>query len=76
MDGYIGEIKLFAGNFAPRNWELCDGRLLPIKDYQPLFTILLTVHGGDGVSNFALPKLNSLNDVNYFICVNGEFPER
>ena len=57
MNDYIGEIRLFAGNFAPRNWAFCDGRLLPISSYTALFSILGTQYGGDGRTTFALPDL-------------------
>ena len=53
----IGEVTLFAGNFAPRGWAFCDGQLLPISQYQALFSILGTIYGGDGRSTFALPDL-------------------
>lgn len=58
-ESYIGEIKLFAGNFAPIGWLFCDGSLLLIKDYEVLFVLLGTAYGGDGVTNFALPDLRS-----------------
>ena len=54
---FIGEIKLFAGNFAPRGWALCDGQLLPISSNSALFSILGTTYGGDGRTTFALPEL-------------------
>jgi microcystin-dependent protein len=59
MDRYIGQIMMFAGNFAPEGWALCDGQLLPIADQrnQPLFSIIGTMYGGNGVTNFALPDL-------------------
>lgn len=57
QDAYIGEIRMFAGNFVPENWELCDGRLLPISQYQTLFAVIYNFYGGDGRSNFALPDL-------------------
>lgn len=57
MDPTIGEIRLFAGNFAPRGWAFCDGRLLPINSNQALFSILGTIYGGDGRTTFALPDL-------------------
>lgn len=57
MDEFIGIIKLFAGNFAPRNWMFCDGRLLSISQNAALFSILGTTYGGDGISTFALPDL-------------------
>ncbi len=53
----IGEVTMFAGNFAPRGWALCDGQLLPISQHQALFSILGTTYGGDGRSTFALPDL-------------------
>lgn len=56
-DAYVGEIKLFAGNFAPRGWHLCDGSLLQINTYQALFSLIGAVYGGDGVTTFALPDL-------------------
>ncbi len=57
MEGTIGEIRLFAGNFAPRTWAFCNGQLLPIAQYQALFSILGTIYGGDGRTTFALPDL-------------------
>ena len=54
---FIGEVRLFAGNFAPRNWASCDGQLLPISQNQALFSILGTTYGGDGRTTFALPDL-------------------
>jgi microcystin-dependent protein len=59
MEPYIGEIKMFAGDFAPRGWALCDGRLLQIGQWQALFSLIQTYYGGDGVSNFAVPDLRS-----------------
>jgi len=57
MDPYIGSIMLFAGNFAPRNYMLCAGQLLPISQYSALFSILGTTYGGNGTSTFGLPDL-------------------
>ncbi|MBI5915895.1 MAG: phage tail protein [Bacteroidetes bacterium] len=57
QDGYIGEIRLFAGNFVPRGWAYCTGQLLPINQYQAVYAILGTTYGGDGQTNFALPDL-------------------
>ncbi|MCB9537585.1 MAG: phage tail protein [Myxococcales bacterium] len=57
MEGTIGEIRLFAGNFAPRAWAFCNGQLLPIAQNQALFSILGTTYGGDGQTTFALPDL-------------------
>lgn len=55
---FLGEIRTFAGNFAPKDWALCDGRLLSIAQYSALFSLLNTTYGGDGRVNFALPNLN------------------
>ena len=57
QDGMIGEVRMFAGNFAPRTWAFCEGQLLPISSYQALFSILGTTYGGDGRTTFALPDL-------------------
>jgi microcystin-dependent protein len=57
QDPYIGEIRLFAGNFAPAGWAFCDGSLLSISENEVLFAILGTTYGGDGQSTFAVPDL-------------------
>lgn len=57
QDPFIGEIKMFAGNFAPVGYAFCDGQLLPISQYTALFSILGTTYGGDGQVTFALPDL-------------------
>ncbi len=57
MQPFIGEIRIFAGNFAPRGWALCDGQLLAINHNQVLFAVLGTTYGGDGQTTFALPDL-------------------
>lgn len=54
---YIGEIRLFPMGFAPREWEPCDGQLLPIQSNTALFSIIGVTYGGDGRSTFALPDL-------------------
>ncbi len=53
----IGNIILFAGNFAPAGWMFCDGQLLPISEYETLFNLIGTTYGGDGQETFALPDL-------------------
>lgn len=57
MSAYVGEIRLFAGLFAPKDWAFCDGARLPIREYQALYAILGTSYGGDGIRDFALPDL-------------------
>lgn len=56
-DPYLGEIRMFGGNFAPANWALCNGQLLSISQYSALFSLIGTTYGGNGTSNFALPNL-------------------
>ena len=55
MDGTLAEMRLFAGNFAPRNWSFCQGQLLAISTNQALFSLLGTTYGGDGRTSFGLP---------------------
>ncbi len=57
MDGTIAEIRMFAGNFAPRNWFLCEGQILPIAQYQAFFSLVGTIYGGDGRTTFGIPDL-------------------
>lgn len=57
MESFIGDIRLFAGEFAPRGWKFCDGSVLSISVYDTLFALIGTTYGGDGQSTFALPDL-------------------
>lgn len=54
---YVGEIRMFAGNFNPSGWMFCEGQLLPISENETLFQLIGTTYGGDGESTFALPDL-------------------
>jgi microcystin-dependent protein len=56
---YVGEIRIFAGNFAPSGWALCQGQIMPIDQNTILFTLIGTTYGGDGQTTFALPNLQS-----------------
>jgi microcystin-dependent protein len=56
---FVGEIRMFAGNFAPAGWAFCDGQLLAISENDTLFNLIGTTYGGDGQSTFALPNLQS-----------------
>jgi len=56
-DPFVAEIRMFAGNFAPTGWAMCDGQLLPISQNTALFSLLGTFYGGDGRTTFALPDL-------------------
>jgi microcystin-dependent protein len=58
-DAFIGEIKMFGGNFAPRSYAFCSGQLLPIAQFDALFALIGTYYGGDGQTTFALPNLQS-----------------
>lgn len=83
MEGTLGEIRIFAGSFAPENWLFCQGQILPINQNQALFSLLGTTYGGNGTQNFALPNLPPLaeiegapNNLQYIICVSGYYPVR
>ncbi len=54
---FVGEIRMFAGNFAPRGWAFCDGQLLAISQNDALFSLLGTIYGGDGRTTFGLPEM-------------------
>jgi len=56
---YIGEIRMFAGNFAPAGWAFCNGAVIPISENDTLFNLIGTTYGGDGQETFALPNLDS-----------------
>lgn len=56
---YVGEIRMFAGNFAPAGWAFCDGQLMPISENETLFQLIGTSYGGDGEETFAMPNLQS-----------------
>src|SRR5947199_8143817 len=56
-DQFVAEIRIFAGNFAPTGWALCNGQVLPISQNTALFSLLGTYYGGDGKTTFALPNL-------------------
>jgi microcystin-dependent protein len=56
-DQYLGEIRLFSGNYAPENWAFCNGQLLKISENEALYAVLGVTYGGDGVSTFGLPDL-------------------
>ena len=79
MEAFIGQVQLFGFGFAPKGWLQCNGQLLKISDNQPLYSLLGTTYGGNGVETFAIPKLAPLaaQGPAYFICVSsGEYPTR
>src|SRR5919204_224467 len=57
MGNFIGEIRMFAGNFPPLGWELCNGQILAIADNDILFNVIGTTYGGNGINTFALPNM-------------------
>ncbi len=77
-DPYLGEVILFAGNFAPRGWAFAEGQLLQIAQNQALFSILGTTYGGDGQTTFALPDTRGTEPacMHYIIALQGIFPSR
>src|SRR6478609_4919517 len=54
---YVGEIRMFAGSFAPAGWAFCNGQLMPISENDTLFNLIVTTYGGDGQETFGLPDL-------------------
>ncbi len=79
MDPILGQIQLFAFNFVPKGWMLCDGTTLPISQYTAVFALVGTTYGGDGQTTFALPNLKGKEPIAgsmYCICMQGIFPSR
>ncbi|MGM9479132.1 phage tail protein [Pedobacter sp. GSP4] len=74
MNLMLGAITLFAGNYAPVGFAICDGSLLSISKNVKLFSVLKTTYGGDGISNFALPKLSPVEGAIYIIATDGYYP--
>jgi len=75
MQGFYGQIMLFAGTYVPEFWALCDGSLLPIAGNEELYSLLGTTYGGDGVSNFGLPDLRGRVPVHYGTSSVGTYVE-
>ncbi len=69
---FLGEIKIFSFNFAPKGWAMCNGQVLPINQNQALFSLLGTTYGGDGRVNFALPDLRGRAPVHFGTVMLGE----
>ncbi len=64
MENYLGEIRAFAGNYAPEGWLMCDGSILNIGSYESLFTLIGTIYGGNGSTTFGIPDLRGRLIVN------------
>jgi microcystin-dependent protein len=79
---FLGEIRMFGGDFAPRGWARCHGQLLPISDHAPLYSLIGTTYGGDGVETFALPDLRedaapaAPLPITFIIALAGVYPSR
>jgi microcystin-dependent protein len=79
---FLGEIRMFGGDFAPRGWAQCHGQLLPIRDHAPLYSLIGTTYGGDGVETFALPDLRQDGapsaplPITFIIALAGVYPSR
>lgn len=78
MEVLLGSICLFPYNFAPRGFFICDGQLLSISQHTALFSLLGTMYGGNGTTNFALPDLKAQTPENMMYCIayEGIFPSR
>ncbi len=77
METILGEIELFPFTFVPRGWLLCNGQLLPIAQYQALYSLLRNSYGGDGRTTFALPNLlgtEPIPNTKFCIAVEGYYP--
>lgn len=81
MECTIGEIRLFAGSYAPQGWSFCNGDVLKIWDNSALYSILRNYYGGDGTTTFALPSMAPLKEadggetpIRYIIALQGEYP--
>ena len=81
-ESFLGEIRMFGGDFAPRGWARCHGQLLPIAEHAPLYSLIGTTYGGDGVETFALPDLRedaaprSTPPIVFMIALAGVYPAR
>jgi len=79
MDYYLGEIELFAYNFVPMGWLLCDGAILQVQQSSALFSLIGNKFGGNGSTTFALPNMTNdspVEGMNYYMCISGLYPMR
>lgn len=68
---YVGEVKLFAGNYAPQGWAFCNGQTVSVNDYQLLYSLLGTTYGGDGRTTFGLPNMQAHMGVGQGLSISG-----
>jgi microcystin-dependent protein len=77
MDPILGQLALLPFSWSPKGWMPCDGRMLPINQFQALFSLIGTTYGGDGQTTFALPNLKGpANGLQYSIAIVGVYPSR
>ena len=78
MEGYIGQVIMFAGRFAPQYWMFCDGQMLDVSQNPALFSILGNMYGGDGMHTFKLPDTRNADGdgMRHIICITGIYPSR
>ena len=77
MQPFIGQLMLFSGQFAPRGWADCDGAILPIAQWQALFSLVGTTYGSDGRTTFAVPNLDApVKGMRHVIALEGIYPSR
>jgi microcystin-dependent protein len=78
MEPFVGQIEIFAFEFAPSGWMVCNGQLLSIQEFPTLFQLIGTSYGGNGQSTFALPKIPPVvpNGPGYYISVFGQAPKK
>jgi len=74
MEPFLGEIRMFAGNYAPQNWAFCNGNLLTVNDHAALYSLLGIAFGGNGTTNFALPDMRSRIPLHNGEQVSGQYP--
>jgi microcystin-dependent protein len=76
VEPLIGQISMFAFNFAPSGWALCDGKLWNIEQNTVLHSLIGTTYGGDGKTTFALPNLAPYQGIRFYIAYQGVYPRR
>ena len=85
MEGTVGEVRLFAGTFTPKNWERCSGQTVEVNEYKQLYSVIGNKYGGDSGLTFDIPKIDPAvgadtptpyDDLHYIICYHGAMPER
>tara|TARA_B100000927_G_scaffold220007_1_gene180009 strand:+ start:191 stop:427 length:237 start_codon:yes stop_codon:yes gene_type:complete len=77
MEYYLGQIVIFPYNFAPKNFVKCNGMPMELQSNQPLFSLLGTKFGGNGIREFLLPKIEDpCEGLSYYICIAGPYPTR